>query len=68
VEAWDPRSRTKAGVLDAAIHLPPGGPRFPSVSCLHSHNALGLAVGTATGQVMLFDMRGTQPILVKDHM
>jgi hypothetical protein len=38
------------------------------VTALEFHGALGLSVGTATGQVLLYDLRSDKPIRVKDHM
>ena len=39
----------------------------PEVTALQYKNALNLAVGTASGQVLLFDLRSPQPYHIKDH-
>lgn len=41
---------------------------FPSVTALQFNGALTLGVGTATGQVLLYDIRSDKPFKVKDHM
>jgi len=40
----------------------------PAVTCLQARDSLNLAVGTSTGQVLLYDIRASKPVLVKDHM
>ncbi|XP_014086415.2 nucleolar protein 10 [Bactrocera oleae] len=67
VEAWDPRSKTRVGNLDVAIKLP-GTKTFPSVSALKFKNGLQMGVGTASGHVLLYDIRAQAPLLVKDHL
>uniref|UniRef100_S4RD17 Nucleolar protein 10 n=1 Tax=Petromyzon marinus TaxID=7757 RepID=S4RD17_PETMA len=69
-ECWDPRDRTREGVLDCALSsitadkLVTG---IPAISALKFHGALNMAVGTSTGQVLLYDLRSARPLLVKDH-
>lgn len=41
---------------------------FPSITALKCNGALHLGVGTATGQVLLYDMRSNKPFYIKDHM
>lgn len=38
------------------------------MTALEFQGALGLSVGTATGQVLLYDLRSDKPLRVKDHM
>lgn len=59
VECWDPRSRNRASILTVS--------QDKSVTCLESNKLLGLGVGTNTGQVYLYDIRSSEPLLVKDH-
>uniref|UniRef100_A0A4W5PL36 Nucleolar protein 10 n=1 Tax=Hucho hucho TaxID=62062 RepID=A0A4W5PL36_9TELE len=40
---------------------------LPSVSALRFNGSLTMAVGTSTGQVLLYDLRSSRPLLVKDH-
>jgi len=71
VEAWDPRSRTRAGVLDCALQaINPGTEvtAVPAVSCLSFRDSLNLGVGTTNGQVLLYDLRSNKPLTTKDHM
>uniref|UniRef100_G1RUE3 Nucleolar protein 10 n=1 Tax=Nomascus leucogenys TaxID=61853 RepID=G1RUE3_NOMLE len=80
VECWDPRTRNRVGLLDCAlnieINLPckcsstfniSGVSILPTISALKFNGALTMAVGTTTGQVLLYDLRSDKPLLVKDH-
>lgn len=67
IEAWDPRDKRRCGVLDVARSI--GGlSTLPAVSALTFKNGLQLGVGTATGHVLVYDIRANQPLVVKDHM
>uniref|UniRef100_A0A8C1SB28 Nucleolar protein 10 n=1 Tax=Cyprinus carpio TaxID=7962 RepID=A0A8C1SB28_CYPCA len=61
VDCWDPRVRSRVAVLDCALSS------LPSVSALKFNGSLGMAVGTSTGQVLVYDLRSSRPLLVKDH-
>uniref|UniRef100_A0A3Q1ENJ8 Nucleolar protein 10 n=1 Tax=Acanthochromis polyacanthus TaxID=80966 RepID=A0A3Q1ENJ8_9TELE len=63
VECWDPRVRNRVGLLDCAL----SSLSLPSISALKFNGSLNVAVGTSTGQVLLYDLRSSQPLLVKDH-
>jgi ribosome biogenesis protein ENP2 len=70
VECWDPRSHTKCGHLMLASSRLSFGmrdDRVPGVTALKYKNAVTLAVGTASGQVLLYDLRSSRPFLTKDH-
>ncbi|KAM9842055.1 nucleolar protein 10 [Aulostomus maculatus] len=70
VECWDPRVRNRVGILDCALSCVTEDSevqRLPSVSVLKFNGSLSMAVGTSTGQVLLYDLRSSQPLLVKDH-
>eukprot|EP00118_Oscarella_pearsei_P003857 m.16028 g.16028 ORF g.16028 m.16028 type:complete len:676 (+) comp26690_c0_seq2:18-2045(+) len=71
VECWDPRSRTCVGVLDVGLAVEMAQESestvLPSVTSLNFNGSLTMAVGTNTGQVLLYDIRSSEPILVKDH-
>uniref|UniRef100_A0A673CHV8 Nucleolar protein 10 n=1 Tax=Sphaeramia orbicularis TaxID=375764 RepID=A0A673CHV8_9TELE len=70
VECWDPRVRTRVGLLDCALSSLTEGTEvqaLPSISALKFNGSLTMAVGTSTGQVLLYDLRSSQPLLVKDH-
>lgn len=71
VEAFDPRSRSRVGVLECALSSVTEDTEvrgMPSVTALTFKDALTLGVGTATGQILLFDIRSDKPLLVKDHL
>ncbi|XP_002736686.1 nucleolar protein 10-like [Saccoglossus kowalevskii] len=70
VECWDPRMRNRVGILDCALssvtdHTHVDG--MPSISALKFRGSLNMAVGTTTGQILLYDIRSDKPLLVKDH-
>jgi ribosome biogenesis protein ENP2 len=70
VECWDPRSNTQCGQMTVSSDtLDPGGGTGlqHAVTALKYKNALTLAVGTASGQVLLYDLRSPTPFLEKDH-
>ena len=68
VECWDPRSKVRAG----SLHLTDSGFDFgpgcrPGVTALAYDGSLALGVGTSTGQILLYDIRSTKPLIAKDH-
>ncbi|XP_078503929.1 nucleolar protein 10 [Lissotriton helveticus] len=70
VECWDPRTRNRVGLLDCALGSLTADTEvdgLPSVSALKFNGALHMAVGTSTGQVLLYDLRSSRPLIVKDH-
>ncbi|KAM6979798.1 nucleolar protein 10 [Aplochiton taeniatus] len=70
VECWDPRVRNRVGKLDCALSSVTEGSEvegLPSVSALKFNGSLSLAVGTSTGQILVYDLRSSHPLLIKDH-
>ncbi|XP_069092032.1 nucleolar protein 10 [Pleurodeles waltl] len=70
VECWDPRTRNRVGLLDCALGSLTSDTEIdglPSISALKFNGALQMAVGTSTGQVLLYDLRSSHPLIVKDH-
>ncbi|XP_041105597.1 nucleolar protein 10-like [Polyodon spathula] len=70
VECWDPRTRGRVGLLDCALSSVAEDTEvegLPSVSALKFNGALHMAVGTSTGQILMYDLRSNRPLLVKDH-
>lgn len=68
VECFDPRSRSKVGVLDVTSgmqNLDFSG--IPSVTSLKFRDGLSVGVGTSSGHILLYDLRSDKPLLVKDH-
>ncbi|XP_015755541.1 PREDICTED: nucleolar protein 10-like [Acropora digitifera] len=69
VECWDPRSRSRVGVLDIGM----SGldyqslKQVPAVTTLRFRDGLTMGLGTSSGHVLLYDLRSTKPLLVKDH-
>ncbi|CAH2104703.1 unnamed protein product [Euphydryas editha] len=71
VEAWDPRTKSREGTLDCALHCSDSEYRnnsVPSISALKFNGALQMGVGTSSGHVLLYDIRSSKPLLIKDHM
>jgi len=67
VEAWDPRDKRKCATLDVAMNIKKFE-TFPSVTSIKFKNGLQMGVGTASGHVLIFDVRAKEPLLVKDHL
>ncbi|KDQ60208.1 hypothetical protein JAAARDRAFT_126225 [Jaapia argillacea MUCL 33604] len=73
VEFWDPRSRSRVGLLSLpASRLLPSTPSSTitpiSVTALSSRSdGLNYAVGTSTGHTLLYDIRSANPFAVKDQ-
>ncbi|GAB5591365.1 Small ribosomal subunit bioproteinsis [Umbelopsis nana] len=70
VEFWDPRSRSRVGVVQPQVPATFGSTDATAleVSALKfRHDGLSLAVGTNTGHTLLYDLRSSMPWLVKDH-
>ncbi|KZC14596.1 PREDICTED: nucleolar protein 10 [Dufourea novaeangliae] len=71
IEAWDPRTRSKAATLDCAVYCVGQDNKVqavPGITSLKFQGGLTLGVGTSTGQVLLYDIRSSKPFLTKDHM
>ncbi|CAH0603169.1 unnamed protein product [Chrysodeixis includens] len=71
VEAWDPRTKSRQGVLDCALHCTDSeykNDKLPAITAAKFDGPLRIGVGTSTGHVLLYDIRSSKPLLVKDHM
>lgn len=71
VEAWDPRTRERVGILDCAFNCVTENRQlegFPSVTALNFNGPLHIGIGTATGHILLYDIRSNKPYFIKDHM
>lgn len=67
VEFWDPRTRGRIGIL-----LGPTKPdlidgKFEITALEFDQSGLGLATGSSTGLIHLYDLRSSSPILKKDQ-
>ncbi|XP_052101619.1 nucleolar protein 10-like [Mytilus californianus] len=70
VECFDPRVRSRVGILDTVLnqHVEDLDVSVvPTVTALKFRDALTMAVGTSTGHVLLYDLRSDKPVLIKDH-
>ncbi|CEP06974.1 hypothetical protein [Parasitella parasitica] len=71
VELWDPRSKSRVGLL-SNLEVPAAYGRDDNttleVSALKFRNdGLTMGVGTTTGHTLLYDLRSSVPTIVKDH-
>jgi len=73
VEAWDPRDRRRAGIMDVALHSltdEDAGTQLqsiPEVTALSFKDSLYYGVGLSDGKSLVFDLRADKPIVVKDQ-
>ena len=67
IEAWDPRDKRKCATLDVAMKIK-NNRDFPAISTVKFKDGLNMAVGTASGHVLLYDIRASEPLLIKDHL
>ncbi len=72
VECWDPRcSPAKPiGILNCNLDTLFDGNNNTqkcAITTLKYRDGLNLAVGTSTGHILLYDIRSSKPLLVKDH-
>lgn len=67
VEAWDPRDKVKCSTLDVGMKIK-NNKDFPSITSIKFKNGLQMGVGTASGHVLIYDIRSNEPLIVKDHL
>jgi ribosome biogenesis protein ENP2 len=70
MEFWDPRSRSKVTSIFSTLpsHMINDiNENLDVTSLKFDQSGLQMAVGLAGGKVLLYDLRGNQPYLVKDH-
>ncbi|KAK0399975.1 hypothetical protein QR680_003300 [Steinernema hermaphroditum] len=75
VEAYDPRDRSRVAVLNCnfgSMAQPKlsysYGLSSTEVTAVRFKDALNLGVGTSTGQTLLYDIRSSKPMLIRDQM
>jgi len=70
IECWDPRAPKRISLVDCRLdsYLESSeAKKGCSITALKFRDGLNLVVGTSTGHVLLYDLRSTQPVYVKDH-
>lgn len=67
VEAWDPRDKRKCATLDVAMKIK-NNRDYPAITTIKFKNALQMGVGTASGHVLIYDIRAKEPLIIKDHL
>ena len=67
VEFWDPRSRDRVGILQTPRQSNPIEGKQEITALEFDRSGLGLATGSSTGLVHLYDLRSSVPLLKKDQ-
>ena len=67
VEFWDSRSRGRVGILQSPGHTGPVDGKQEITALEFDRSGLGLATGSSTGLIHLYDLRSPNPILKKDQ-
>ena len=66
-EFWDPRSRIRTGLLQPPPSTDSIDGREEITAIEFSRSGLGIATGSSTGLIRLYDLRSPHPILKKDQ-
>ncbi|CAI4227976.1 unnamed protein product [Auanema sp. JU1783] len=68
VETYDHRDKKMVGLLDCQPHLfKQTDGKLSEITSVAFKDALHMAVGSSTGQIILYDIRSSRPMLIKDH-
>ncbi|MCJ1279686.1 hypothetical protein MMC21_007510 [Puttea exsequens] len=67
VEFWDPRAKSRVGILHIPRAHGPSPERQEVTALEFDSSGLGLATGSSTGLIHLYDLRNPAPILKKDQ-
>ena len=67
VEFWDSRSRGRVGILQSPGHTGPVDGKQEITALEFDGSGLGLATGSSTGLIHLYDLRSPNPVLKKDQ-
>jgi len=67
VEFWDSRSRGRIGILQSQRQSDPIDGRQEITALEFDRSGLGIATGSSTGLIHLYDLRSPNPILKKDQ-
>lgn len=67
VELWDPRSKSRIGLLSRPSRMDILDGKEEITALEFDHTGLGMASGSSSGIVRLYDLRSPHPILKKDQ-
>ena len=67
VEFWDSRSRGRVGILQSPSYTGPVDGKQEITALEFDRSGLGLATGSSTGLIHLYDLRSPNPVLKKDQ-
>ncbi|GMS95578.1 hypothetical protein PENTCL1PPCAC_17753 [Pristionchus entomophagus] len=67
VEAWDHRDRKRVSILDTLPSIKDDIESLAQVSALRWLSPLQMGVGTTSGHILMFDIRSSRPLIVKDQ-
>ncbi|MCJ1425020.1 hypothetical protein MMC29_002908 [Sticta canariensis] len=67
VEFWDPRTRGRVGILTPPAKADFMDGKFEITALEFDQSGLGLATGSSTGLIHLYDLRSSAPVVKKDQ-
>lgn len=67
VEFWDPRTRGRVGILTPPAKADIMDGRYEITALEFDRSGLGLAMGSSTGLIHLYDLRSSAPVVKKDQ-
>jgi ribosome biogenesis protein ENP2 len=73
IEFWHPSNRKRVGILDVGEALVKNidaslFDALPEITCIQfADDGLSVVAGTSTGQIVMYDLRRPEPLLIKDH-
>ena len=67
VELWDPRSKIRVGILQSPRQSGPIEEKQEITALEFDRSGLGIATGSSTGLIHLYDLRSYAPLLKKDQ-
>lgn len=67
VEFWDPRTRGRVSILQSPRQSSPIEDRHEITALEFDRGGLGMATGSSTGLIYLYDLRSPAPLLKKDQ-
>ncbi|KAL8715727.1 MAG: hypothetical protein Q9220_000394 [cf. Caloplaca sp. 1 TL-2023] len=67
VEFWDSRARRRAAILQAPVQTDIIDGKYEVTALEFDPSGLGIATGSSTGLIHLYDLRSPKPVLKKDQ-
>ncbi len=67
VELWDPRAKGRIGIISSPRQSGPTEGKQEVTALKFDRSGLGLATGSSTGLIYLYDLRSPNPVMRKDQ-